>query len=417
MQKQTQSEAGELRERVKIENPAGLLQESLAGLNKQGGFQLVKGLIKGVENMDPRRKAQKNIFLKLRNELEMWVKILEEGGNDPQQIIENCSSQRGKAEENMKNNLFNLHEEVKALEVTYRSLDSFFANAGQGKVDCLTLMNVNKDDLGDHDSDDTKAIRDELERYYDRLSLKNNYSLMVMPGYLGDASTLRMWGQSAYRNKVIMVTDFRDSLNFEMLKEELDDANLQSQDAYMANVVMTCNYLLGRKRSELADEDDDLYVPGSAALAGRMTNTDDIVIAQGAAGKKYGTLDNVKGARLNLRKSEIAALIDQGVIPMVEEDGRTMAFSNDEAFINWNSQVRAELQEAIHDFLSDYKGPGKLIENYSLKKIDQDPKTKDISIQVELKPFFAAKNFLIELTGHKGDAGADWDDPKVSNKD
>lgn len=459
MQKQTQGEAAELRERVKVENPAGLLQESLAGLNKQGGFQLVKGLIKGVENMDPRRKAQKNIFLneqtyadsrrKLRNELEMWVKILEEGGSDPQEIIEKCSQERGKAEENMKNNLFNLHEEIKALEVTYRSLDSFFANAGQGKVECLTLMNVCKDDLGDHDSDDTKAIRDELERYYDRLSLKNNYSLMVMPGYLGDAATLRMWGQSAYRNKVIMVTDFRDSLNFEMLKEELDDANLQGQDAYMANVVMTCNYLLGRKRSEIADEDDDLYIPGSAALAGRMTNTDDIVIAQGAAGKKYGTLDNVKGARMDLRKGEIAALIDLGVIPMVEEDGRTMAFSNrslyngatlglqeypivrvfdwigkvfqnffnDEAFINWNSQVRAELQEAIHDFLSDYKGPGKLIENYNLKAIDQDPKTKDINIQVELKPFFAAKNFLIELTGHKGDAGADWDDPKVSNKD
>ena len=451
MQKQTQSEAGELRERVKIENPAGLLQESLAGLNKQGGFQLVKGLIKGVENMDPRRKAQKNIFLneapyadarrKLRNELEMWVKILEEGGSDPQQIIESCTRDRAKAEENMKNNLFNLHEEVKQLEITYRSLDSFFANAGQGKVECLTLMNVSKDDLADHDSDDTKAIRDELERYYDRLSLKNNYSLMVMPGYLGDASTLRMWGQSAYRNKVIMVTDFRDSLNFEMLKEELDDANLQSQDAYMANVVMTCNYLLGRKRSEIADEDDDLYVPGSAALAGRMTNTDDIVIAQGAAGKKYGTLDNVKGARMNLRKSEIAALIDLGVIPMVEEEGRTMAFSNrslyngatmglqeypivrvfdwigkvfqnffnDEAFTNWNSQVKAELTEAVHDFLSDYKGPGKLIENYNLKGINQDPKTKDINIQVELKPFFAAKNFLIELTGHNGTAGAEWD--------
>ena len=144
---------------------------------------------------------------------------------------------------------------------------------------------------------------------------------------------------------------------------------------------------------------------------------------------------------MNLRKSEIAALIDQGVIPMVEEDGRTMAFSNrslyngatqglqeypivrvfdwigkvfqnlfnDEAFINWNSQVKAELQQTIHDFLSDYKGPGRLIENYSLKSIDQDPKTKDINIQVELKPFFAAKNFLIELTGHNSSAGVDWE--------
>ena len=451
LKKEEQGQALELREREKIENPAGLLQDSLGGLDKFGGFQMLKGLIKGVENMDPRRKAVKNIFLqdaayadnrkKLKNELELWVSILSEGATDPMEVIEKCKAKCAKAENNLKNNLFTIHDEVHKLEVTYRALDSFFANAGQGKIDCLTLMNVNKEELEYHDSDDTLAIRDELERYYDRLSLKNNYSLLIVPGYLGDANTIRMWADTAYRNKVIMLTDFKDSLNFEMLKDELDDANMQSQDAKMANVVMTANYILGRKKSELAGEDDDLYVPASAALAGRMTNTEETVIAQGAAGKKYGTLSNVKGARMDLRKSEIAALIDQGVIPMVEEDGRTMAFSNrslyngatlglqeypivrtfdwigkvfqnffnDEAFINWNSSVKAELQQAVHDFLSDYKGPGKLIENYNLKGINQDPKTKDIKIEVELKPFFAAKNFFIELTGHNGQAGVEWD--------
>ena len=451
LKKEVQGEGLGLKEREKIENPAGLLQDSLGGLDKFGGFQLLKGLIKGVENMDPRRKAVKNIFLsdsaykdarkKLKNELNLWVSILEGEGTDPMEIIESCKARCAKAEQNLKNNLFNIHEDIKKLEIAYRSLDSFFANAGQGKVDCITLMNVNKEELEYNDSEDTIAIRQELEEYYDRLSLKNNYSLLVVPGYLGDANTIRMWSDTAYRNKVIMLTDFKDSLNFEMLKEELDDANLQGQDAHLANVVMTCNYILGRKKSEMAGEDDDVYFPGSAALAGRMTNTDEIVIAQGAAGKKYGTLSNVKGARLNLRKSEIAALIDQGVIPRVEEDGRTMAFSNrslyngatiglqeypivrvfdwigkvfqnffnDEAFTNWNSQVKAELQQAVHDFLSDYKGPGKLIENYNLKGINQDPKTKDISIQVELKPFFAAKNFFIELTGHNGQAGVEWD--------
>ena len=451
MKQEAQASAPELQERKKIENPEGLLKDSIGGLDKFGGFQMLKGLLKGVDNMDPRRKAVKNIFLndaaykdarkKLQNELELWVSILENGGTDPMAVIDSCKAKRDKAEENVKNNLFTIHDEVRKLEVAYRALDSFFANAGQGKIDCVTLMNVNKDELGLHDSEDTKAIREELEQYYDRLNLKNNYSLLVVPGYLGDAATIRMWADTAYRNKVIMVTDFKDSMNFSMLKDELDDASLQGQDAHLANVIMTCNYILGRKKSELADEDDDVYIPGSGALAGRMSNTEEIVIAQGAAGKKYGTLSNVKGARLNLRKSEIAALIDQGVIPMVEEDGRTMAFSNrslyngatiglqeypivrvfdwigkvfqnffnDEAFTNWNSQVKGELQQAIHDFLSDYKGPGKLIENYNLKKLDQDPKTKDIKIEVELKPFFAAKNFFIELTGHNGTAGAEWE--------
>ena len=405
----------------------------------------------GVENMDPRKKATKNIFLtdaayadtrkKLRNQLALWLDVIASGSEDPMAIIESCQEACNKAEQNLSSNLFAVHDEVKKLEVTYRSLDSFFANAGQGKIECLTLMNVNKEDLAEHDSDDTVAVREELDKYYDRLSLKNNYSLLVIPGYLGDGSTLRMWAQSAFKNKVILVTDFKDSQSFSMLKEELDAASLQGQEVNMANAVMTCNYILGRSKSETAKEDEDLFIPASAALAGRMADTEDIPIAQGAAGKKYGTLSNVKGARLDMKKSEIASLIDLGVVPIVEEDGRVMAFSNcslyngatvglkeypivrvfdwigkvfqnffnDEAFVNWNSQVKAELQEAIHDFLSQYKGPGKLIENYNLKAINQDPKTKDISIQVELKPFFAAKNFYIELTGHNDQGGVNWE--------
>lgn len=445
------AEGRELRERPEIANPAELLQNSIGGLDKFGGFQLIKGLIKGVENMDPRRRAIKNVFLtdsayadarkRLRNELSLWVDILETGGNDPMEIIESCKSECEKAERNLSENLFGIHDEIKALEVTYRSLDAFFANAGQGKVDCITLMNVNKEELVDNDSEDTQAVRDELERYFDRLNLKNNYSMLVVPGYLGDADTVRMWAQTAYRNKVIMITDFKDSMNFEMLKDELDDASLQGAEPYLGNIVMTANYILGRRKSEVAGEDEDLYIPASGALAGRMSNTEEIVIAQAAAGKRYGTLDGVKGARMDLRKSEIAALIDFGVVPMVEEDGRTMAFSNhtlyngaskglqeysivrvfdwigkvfenycnDHAMEIWTPAIKAEITQDIHNFLSDYKGPGGIIEKYTNLKIDQNPKTKDITINVEITPYFAAQNFFIELTGRNTAAGVDWE--------
>ena len=445
------SDGMELQERQTVANPAELLQKSLSGLDKFGGFQLLKGLIKGVENMDPRRKAIKNVFLndsayedarnRLKNELSLWVEILGSGGKDPMEIVDSCKEECQKAERNLSENLFCIHDEIRNLETTYRSLDAFFANAGQGKVDCITLMNVNKEELGDHDSEDTQAVRDELERYFDRLNLKNNYSMLVVPGYLGDAETVRMWAQTAYRNKVIMLTDFKDSMNFEMLKEELDDASLQGTDPYLGNIVMTVNYILGRKKSELAGEDEDLYIPASGALAGRMSNTEETVIAQAAAGKRYGALDNVKGARMDLRKSEIAALIDLGVIPMVEEDGRTMAFSNhtlyngaskglqeysivrvfdwigkvfenycnDHAMEIWTPAIKSEITQDIHSFLSDYKGPGGIIEKYTNLKVDQDPKTKDISINVEITPYFAAQNFFIELTGRNSAAGVDWE--------
>lgn len=445
------AEGLELQERSQTATPAEQLQNSLAGLDKFGGFQLLKGLIKGVENMDPRRKAVKNVFLhdsayedsrkRLANELSLWVGILDADGNDPMEIVESCKEECRKAERNLGENLFAIHDEIRNLETTYRSLDAFFSNAGQGKVDCITLMNVAKEELGDNDSDDTLAVRDELERYYDRLSLKNNYSMLVVPGYLGDAETVRMWAQTAYRNKVIMVTDFKDSMNFEMLKEELDDASLQGTNPYLGNIIMTANYILGRKKSDLAGEDEDLYIPASGALAGRMSNTEELVIAQAAAGKRNGTLDGVKGARMDLRKSEIEALINMGVIPMVEEDGRTMAFSNhtlyngaskglqeysivrvfdwigkvfanycnDHAMEIWTPAIKSEITQDIHNFLSDYKGSGGIIEKYTNLKVDQDPRTKDININVEITPYFAAQNFFIELTGRNSAAGVDWE--------
>ena len=193
---------------------------------------------------------------------------------------------------------------------------------------------------------------------------------------------------------------------------------------------MTCNYILGRKKSEIADEDDDLYIPASAALAGKMSNTEDTVIAQGIAGMKFGTLSNVKGARMDLLKSEASKLIDLGVIPIVEVDGRTIAFSNRslynggtqsmreypivrvvdwigkvlqhfcnyEAFTKWDTEVKADLKAAVIKFLDSYRGPKGLYENYHLGNIEQDPVTKNINIPLKLKPFFAAKDFNIEIT-------------------
>ena len=448
LKKEELAQGTPLREREKIENPAELLQTSLAGLDKFGGFQLLKGLIKGIDNMNPKRKATKNIFLtdsayddarkKLRNELALWLQIFESDITDPMSVIDECQEQRDKAENNLRENLLTIRDEIRNLEVAYRSLDSFFANAGQGKIDRLTIMNIDKSALSQHDSVDTEEIRKELKKNYDNLSLKSTYSLLVIPGYLGDAVTVRMWADTAYLNKVILITDFKDCEDFEDLKVQLDKANIQDQkNMHMANVAMTCNYILGRKKSELAEEEDDLYIPGSAALAGKMSNTDvddgGIIMSQGAAGNRYGTLGSVHGARLNLLKSEIASIIDFGVIPMVEVDGRTMAFSNrtlynggtaglqeypivrtfdwiGKVFMhffnatageNWNSELKQSLMGAVNEFLSYYKGPGGLIEKYDLRKIDQDPNTHDIKIEVALKPFFAAKNFLIELTGQR----------------
>lgn len=404
-------------------------------------FMLLKGIVKHVENMDPSRKAAKNVFLsdvyyadlrqKLNNDLLLWASILEQGKSDLNEMLKACKSGREKAELNLQNNLLQIHEDTYQLEVTYRTLDSFFANVGQPNTDFLTLMDVSKKELLSNDSEGSLAIQKELKKHYDALSLKNSYSLFVIPGYLGDISILREWAKTAHNKKVLLVTDFKDCESFKTLKDELEDAHLQGHDVFLSNVVVTCNYLLGRKKSELAYEDDDVYIPGSGALAGRMVNTKEIVIAQGVVGKDFGILDGVQGTRLNLLKAEIAVLVDQGVVPLIESEGRTIAISNrslyngsafslqeypivrvldwvNKVLMNYMHEIALEtwdpyispkkLDSKIRDFLDHYRGYQLLFSGYKLNSPPkQDPKTKIVSVDISITPFFAAKNFVIKL--------------------
>lgn len=435
-----------------IQSPAELLRQSLEGLEDYGDFDLIESMAEGLENMNPESRAAKKIFLQdsefegqrkqLKTDLLIWLNILDSDATTASEAVDKCQEAAEAVKKNLLQNLGSVHEQTIRLETAYRSLGQFFANAGQTKVKCLNLMNVDKAELGDGDGKVFNAVHDEINRYYDRLFLKNNYSLLVCPGYLGDKQVVNMWGQMAYKKKVMLVTDYKDIPDIKQLNKGLDAANLSDSDAYLANVIMACNYILGRKKSDESNEDEeDLFLPPSAAIAGRMSNTEDTPISQGIAGKKYGTIDMARGTRLDLLKSELTALIDKGVVPMIFEENRVMAFSNrslyngatvglqeypivrvfdwigkvfssfvdGEAFKMWNSKLASDLRQQVIDFLEDYKGPGKLIEGYSNPKITRDEKTKDINIEIELKPFFAAKNFYIKLTGHNGDNGiTEW---------
>ena len=307
----TTAESAYLEEIKKIDNPAERLKESLEGLEDYGDFDLLETMADGLENMNPESRAAKKIFLQdsefaeqrkhLKTDLLMWLNILDSDATTASEAVEKCQEAAKAAEKNLLQNLGSVHEQTRKLETAYRSLGEFFANSGQAKLKCLNLINVDKDDLGDPDGRVFAAVRDELNRSFDRLSLKENYSLLVSPGYLGSKQVVNMWGQMAYRNKVMLVTDYADSPTLKLLNKGLDKANLSDTDAYLANVIMACNYILGRKKSDETNEDEeDLFLPPSAAIAGRMTNTDETPISQGIAGKKYGTIDMAKGTRIDL---------------------------------------------------------------------------------------------------------------------
>ena len=81
-----------------------------------------------------------------------------------------------------------------------------------------------------------------------------------------------------------------------------------------------------------------------------------------------------------------------------------MNYVHEVALENWDPYNSPDkLKAKIQDFLNDYQGFGKLFQKYEIKEPKQDPKTKRISVDLNLTPYFAAKNFVIKLSANKTD--------------
>lgn len=428
----------------------GSLDSHLQPLAKLGGYDLLESAIDNVQNLNPERKARKKIFLEeaskkkerdeLKKMLSWWVDILE-STDDLGQMVDNCNQLAETADRTLKSNVRKALERTGELERSYRSVALFFKNTESQKVKNVSFMNAEPDQL--KDLDNTRFIdhvQAELVNNYDRLDLRNNYGILILPGYLGSNKVVEKWAKIAYDNKVMLVTDFENLDTPDDVMELFEAANLTGGDPYRSNVVMACNWLVGRGKEDEVGEDDHLFVPPSSSLGGKIYYT---LMSQVTAGKKHGSMNEVDGVKFDLKKSEIAGLEKLGLVPMAKEYGKVMAFSaktlfngdniglqtysvvrvfdyvakvmmdflNRRAFENFNANTRKELNGQIVRFLDSITGPSKLIENFTIKRFEQDPLQKDrIFLDIHLKPYFPAKTFLIKLDGQKGDDadGVEW---------
>ncbi|WP_304297992.1 DUF5458 family protein [Capnocytophaga leadbetteri] len=425
------------------------IEKSIEALARYGGFDLLESAIENVQNVNPERKARRNIFLSeankakeretLKKTLELWLNVLSDNETITD-MVASSEDHKKASEALLTKNLAYAVDVTKELEANYRTVALFYKNTEEDKVKNVTIVNATLEQL--KDLDNTRfidAIHAELTDNYDRLDLKNNYSILVIPGYLGSNAVLEKWAKIAHSNKVMLVTDFQHLDEPDDVMEMFDEANHTGGDVYRSNVLMTCNWLVGRGRFEEIEETDDLFVPPSAALAGKIYKT---LMSQVTAGKKFGGINEVEGVKFDLKKSEIANLESLGLIPMVNEYGKVMAFSaktlfngdniglqtysvvrvfdyvtkvlmdflNRRAFENYSSVTRKEIMGQIVRFLDSITGPYKLIEKFEIKRFEQDAIQKDkIHLDIHMTPYFPAKNFLIKMDGQKGDDGNEWD--------
>ena len=427
----------------------GSIEKNVEKLAKYGGFDLLEMSIEGIQNLNPDRKARRKIFLSevnkakeretLKKTLELWVSVL----SNNEALTDMVAQSEDKCKESealLKKNLIKAVEDTREIEAAYRTIALFFKNTETDKVKNVTIVNADLEQL--KDLDNTRfidAIHSELVDNYDRLDLKNNYGILVIPGYLGSNKVIEKWAKIAHENKVMLVTDFEHLDEPDDVMEMFDAASLTGGDVYRSNVIMTCNWLVGRGRFDQIGENDDLHIAPSAALAGKIYKT---LMSQVTAGKKFGGINEVDGVKFDLKKSEIANLENLGLVPMVNEYGKVMAFSaktlfsgdnlglqtysvvrvfdyvtkvlmdflNRRAFENFTAKTRKEIMNQIVAFLDGITGPDKLIENFEIRRFEQDPIQKDrIYMDIHMKPYFPAKNFLIKMDGQKGTDGTEWD--------
>ena len=416
-------------------------------LSAFGGFNAVRGFMPDADNLNPAKKAAKAVFLTdkrfkdkregLINDIKGWLEVLEEGHESATEFVDACKAKEEKYEKVLSQGITDALFATANMERSYRALDSFFKTANAEKVKNLRIINVYKDDIADPDSGFAGEVDAILRGGFDRLSLKDCYSLLVVPGNVfQDKVSLLQWAKIAFKYKVMLLTDHADEYSFDDLFSNTE--GYKDSDIELQNVIMTANWIVGRESEKLSDDEKEqpaFFISSSAALAGKLYD-ESASMAQGAGGKKYGTIDGVKGVRLDLLKSEIASLMDNQVIPMVYSEGRVIAFNNatlyngdntamkeypivrvfdwvKKVLMNYVHEVALEnwdpynspknLKAKIQAFLNDYKGYGNLFQNYEIKEPTQDPITKRITCDISLTPFYSAKNFIIKVAADKKD--------------
>ena len=418
-------------------------------LAKMGGFSFVESVVDGIANMNPERKARKQMFLTdnnkageredLAKKIQLWIELLE--NNDTvDKMVDFCKEKSVNAVQTLKKNLKSTLEQTRELEVSYRTVAQFYKNTELDKVDNVNIINASMEQVTDLDNPVfIDHIASEFSLNYDRLDLRDNYSILAIPGYLGSNKVVEKWAKICNENKVMLVTDFVDLDKPDDVVDLFYSANLTGGELHRSNVIMTCNWLVGRGKAEEVGEEEDVFLPPSTSLAGKIHKT---LMSQVSAGKKHGGINEVDAVHFSLKKSEISQLEKMGLVPMVNEFGKIMAFSaktlftgdniglqtysvvrvfdyvtkvlldflNRRAFENWSSKTEDDLRKQIVKFLDSIKGPDKLIEKFKIVRFEQDKQQKDrVWLDIRLTPYFPAKRFVIKLDGHKGDDGNEWD--------
>jgi len=442
-------------EKISDDEFATLLGESFGDYKKLAdlmpSFKTTENdLVRGVEWLDPKKSFQRKEFLNkkefsgqrklLAQRLAAWIEFLatDESGDA---IRQKLTDEAAKLEENLKKNMKKVHQAAREIETTYRAIDKFFANAQlepDEKVNAW-FVNASAEELANPDDREkfekmSKAVAD----LYREWSIKECFSMAVVPGYLGSVENIDSFArQLGLPNKLHVLTDLPDFESVEEVMDMLEDpsfASLAGIDNYKQYVALFANYLMARKANEY--EEEDMWIPPSAAVAGKMYQGDTTVgMQQPMAGFKYGKIADAKYLRFKANQPDASKINEKGVNPMVNFEGSAVAmgastlfsketfnvysirrtydyvyktlrnYLNKQTFSVIDQKFVDTMRKDIDKFMKAISGGDNILQDYRIDIFADEEmrKRQEVDIKVALNPKYPARTFNIEFTAWNED--------------
>ncbi len=442
-------------EKVSEEEFSSILSDSFGDFSKLASllpsFKTVDGdLVRGVEWLDPKKDFQRKEFLTkkdfasqrklLAERLKVWVENLSKADN-LDQIRKSLAEESARLEENLAKNMKKVHKSGRELELTYRAIDKFFANAQQEPDEKVNawFANVSAEELlNPNDREKFEQMTKAIADLYREWSVKECFAMAVIPGYLGSVENIDTAArQLGLPNKVHVMTDLPNFEKFEEVMDMLEDpayANLPGIDNYKQYVSVFANYILARNANQY--EDDDMWIPPSAAVAGKMYQGDTTVgMQQPMAGFKHGKIADAKYLRFKANQPDASKINEKGVNPMVSFEGTAVAmgaatlfsketfnvysirrtydyvyktlrnYLNKQTFSVIDQKFIDAMRRDIDKFMKAISGGDNILQDFKVEIFADEEmrKRQEIDIKVSLNPKYPARTFNIEFVAWNED--------------
>ena len=165
-------------------------------------------------------------------------------------------------------------------------------------------------------------------------------------------------------------------------------------------VLLTCTSMMAQ--SSMTDEQVIKFVMKEQKAG---TSQQEIAVKLVQKGVTTDQIKRVQTKVERLKKNQGLGTVEDKTLG---EDGRQRKNNGNPRKQKDDNQSTQKLKDKIQDFLNHYQGYQNFFSKYKLGDPKQDPKTKIVTVDISITPFFAAKNFVIKLEADNKDyMGAD----------